>query len=312
MIRRRTVGRQAGAGRHLDQLLVAALDAALPLPQVAHGAAVADDLHLDVAGAAAAAPRRRASRCRRPTSPPTGTARRRRPPRRARCTMRAPRPPPPATALRIIAVPSGEGGEEVGRLVDGDAAVGAPQHRHAEAGGEGAGGGLVAEQARAPRATGRRTGCRCLGAAAGEVRVLAEEAVARVDGVAAGLDGELEDAVDVEVGRRAPPARASGPRRPCGCGASRRRRRSRRPTVRMPSSAAARMMRMAISPRLATSSASMVKGRGSHTPRRRHPNLGRRPPPPGISCTAAGTIRGESCQYDLVDGCSTDRPGCST
>ena len=44
--------REAGRGRDLDQLLVAALQRAVALPQVRDGAgAVADDLHFDVAGA---------------------------------------------------------------------------------------------------------------------------------------------------------------------------------------------------------------------------------------------------------------------
>ena len=77
----------------------------------------------------------------------------------------------------------------------------------------------------------------------------------------------------------------------------------------MPSSDAARMMRMAISPRLATSRASMSRVRGSHTP----PVAGRisvdGPPASGISCTAAGTIPRKSRQYDLVDGCRRTGPG---
>ena len=53
---------QAGRRGDLDQLLMPALDAALALPQVGDRAgAVADDLHLDVAGAAASAARRRRS-----------------------------------------------------------------------------------------------------------------------------------------------------------------------------------------------------------------------------------------------------------
>ena len=42
-------GRESGRRRDLDQLLVAALDAAVALAEVDHLGAVADDLHLDVA-----------------------------------------------------------------------------------------------------------------------------------------------------------------------------------------------------------------------------------------------------------------------
>ena len=102
--RRRAAGPAAPAverraRRHLDQLLVAALDRALALAEVGHGAAaVADDLHLDVAGARRAAARRRRRRCRTRPAPRSGSART--PPRGPRrrsppaCRARRRRPPP--------------------------------------------------------------------------------------------------------------------------------------------------------------------------------------------------------------------------
>ena len=65
---RRSAGFEAGAGRQLDDLLAAPLQGAFALAQRHDAAlAVADDLHLDVAGLARSAARHRDRRCRRPT-----------------------------------------------------------------------------------------------------------------------------------------------------------------------------------------------------------------------------------------------------
>ena len=95
----------------------------------------------------------------------------------------------------------------------------------------------------------------------GERGVLAEEAVAGVDGVAAGLLRDVDDLVDAQVAL-APPARGrwGRPRRRCARGARRGRRRSRRRRRAMPISRSVRVTRTAISPRLAMRTLRKVRG----------------------------------------------------
>ncbi len=81
-------------------------------------------------------------------------------------------------------------------------AVGAGQDGHAGLAGDPARGGLVAEQIQRLRA-GADEDQPGIGAGAGEGRVLAEEAVAGMDRVAAGFAGGSDDLGGVEVGRHA-------------------------------------------------------------------------------------------------------------
>ena len=112
MMRRRSPSSSARRRRDLDDLLEAALDAAFALAQMRDGAgAVAEDLHLDVAGAGqelldvdvAAAERGLGLGPAALVGRPRSSS--------ADVTARVPRPPPPASALMIIAPPA-ERGEE--------------------------------------------------------------------------------------------------------------------------------------------------------------------------------------------------------
>ena len=104
MQRARSAGGAPARG-DLDELLAAALEAAVAVAEVARRRAVADDLHLDVPGAGqqpldvdvAVAERRRRLRARSARTPPASSPRSR--------TGRMPRPPPPATALTMTAPP---------------------------------------------------------------------------------------------------------------------------------------------------------------------------------------------------------------
>ncbi len=192
---------QRGAGCHLDQLLMPALEAALPFPEVADRAPVADDLHLDVArlrqqllGEQGAVPE---GRCRLRPAPLVGLWHRLGGDDDAGAAT--------ATAGRRLQhhrSARSQRGQELGGAVDGHRRRRSPQHGHPQRLGEGTRRGLVAEQrqylGRRPHEPDAH-----LGAAPGEEGVLAEEAVAGVEGVAAGLDGDLQHALDVQVRRRA-------------------------------------------------------------------------------------------------------------
>ena len=178
------LGVRRGRRRLLDDLLVAALDAALALAQVDDVAVpVAQHLHLDVPRAARCSARGRRRRPRRPGR------------RWSRCvlsatrqlvarlrTMLMPMPPPPRRGLddHRVADLGGDDPRLVGAVhrssVPGTTGTPAAAHlaprRH-----------LAAHAARAPAATGTDEGQPGVGAAAGEVRVLGQEAVAGVDGV---------------------------------------------------------------------------------------------------------------------------------
>jgi hypothetical protein len=123
---------------------------------------------------------------------------------------------------------------------------------------EAAGGRLVAEEAQR-LGTRPDEGQSRLGAGARQVRVFAQEAVARVDRIrTAGLRG-CEDPGKIEIDEAPRPgsATASSARRVCSESASSSEWTA---TVAMPRSAAARAMRIAISPRLAMSSLAIVMG----------------------------------------------------
>ena len=197
---------QPGAGRQLDDLLVAALQAALALAQVRDAAlAVADDLHLDV-------PRPRDQPLHEDGVVAEGGARLGLGARVGLLDLAGVRHDAHAPAaaagdrldhhrrldVRVLA----EGVEERARLVEADGVGAAGQDRHVVADGQVARLRLVAEQLQRPH---RRPheGDALLGAAARERRVLGQEAVARMHGVAAGRLGRFDHRLDVEVAARA-------------------------------------------------------------------------------------------------------------
>jgi hypothetical protein len=195
------VGQAEGRG-DLDDLLVAALDGAIALVEVDDVAVfVAEDLHLDVFGA-------RDVFLEEDGGIAEGAA---------------------GLALRLVeemgeiggfvhdahaATAAAEGrfdderetdglGDLEGFVAIGDGLLGAGQRGHADALGEGAGGGFVAHHFEefGARADEDEAG---LLAGAGKVRVFREETVAGVDGVDALFLGDADDALDVEVGGDGP------------------------------------------------------------------------------------------------------------
>ena len=116
--------------------------------------------------------------------------------------MREPRPPPPATALIIMPLPGTERVEEGRGLLDGHRMVDAADDRHVGRARRGTGACLVAEQAQRLHARTDEGQAR-FGAVQGKLGVLGQEAVARMDGIAAGVPGGGDDPPDVEVRRRA-------------------------------------------------------------------------------------------------------------
>ena len=174
-----------------------------------------------------------------------------RPVRRRRRHSRMPMPPPPAVLLSITGIADALGAAR-GRLVDVGQQAGAGQQRHAV-------------PARAARAVCFRPKSRiCSGVgpmktmpaaaqASAKRGVFAEEAVAGMDGLGAGGSARRRGSrshVEVALAAAAR-ARCRRPRRPGAHAASARRLRSRRPPSAMPMRRSVRMMRQAISPRLA-------------------------------------------------------------
>ena len=101
------LGRQRRAGRLLDDLLVAALVAAVAHAERPHAAlAVGHQLHLDVARGADEALHQHARVAERRLGLGAGALERARRARPASSTRRIPRPPPPAAALIISGKPS--------------------------------------------------------------------------------------------------------------------------------------------------------------------------------------------------------------
>ncbi len=194
-------GRVKPGGRgDLDELLVAALEAAFPLVEMAHGAGlVAEDLHLDVAGGTdqllhiEPVGAEAGLRLRGGAGEGIGEA-------RAVSTTRMPRPPPPASALTMTGRPS-----RSAMKASASASVVIPVVPAAS--------GTPTSAARRRAAPCRRTGQR-LGlradegepggrAGAGETGILRQEAVAGMDGVAAFRLRRRDDGFAVEIGRRA-------------------------------------------------------------------------------------------------------------
>ena len=200
-------GAQVRGGRDLDQLLVAALQAALPLPQVGDLRPVAEDLHLHVPGTGEellhvdVAPTEGGGRLgpaaldRRHQLVGTG--------RHAHAAS--------ATAGDGLHHHGGAGAEalEERQRIVGRGGLGAGQHRDALGGREPAGRGLVAEDGEHLRRGPDEHQAGGL-APLGEGGALRQEAVAGVDGVTARRDGHLDELVGVEVGGRA--AAAQGDR----------------------------------------------------------------------------------------------------
>ena len=202
----RTAATEAGGGRHLDELLVAALEAALALPQVAD--------------AAACRRRRSAPRCGGP----------------AAISSSANNVPSPNAEAASDRQRSNSAGQLVGGRDDATAAAAAAGGRLEDQGRAGtqrveervgssteirpacpgararrparpdARAAALSPNSASTSAPGRRSVTPASAQRAGERRVLAEEAVARVDRVGAGLGGDLEHAVDVEVGGGPGPA----------------------------------------------------------------------------------------------------------
>ena len=190
---------QVGGGGALDDLLVAALDRAVALPQVIdRPELVAEDLHLDVAGvedhllevalAVAEGGLGLAAPLLDLLDQLLGLHHR-------------PHPAPAAAPARLEheGIADGLGhplhllhvvGEDLGRR----------DHRHPGLDRHLAGRGLVAEHPHG-LGPGADEGDAGRGAGIDEVRVFGEEAVARVDGVGAGHPGDADDLGDREIGR---------------------------------------------------------------------------------------------------------------
>ena len=191
------VGAERGAGRDLDQLLIAALDGAFALADVGHRAVlVGGDLHFDVARAGDEALDEQCAvaesglRLARAALEGVGDL--------IGLRHRAHAPSAAAGDRLDHHRPAAQLLEECARAVEVDCVVAAAQDRRAARCGESARPRLVAEQRQ--RGGGRADECDArLFAGAGEIGVLREEAVAGVDRVALVLAGPLNDLGDVEI-----------------------------------------------------------------------------------------------------------------
>ncbi len=283
--------------RLLDDLLVAALDRALPLEQMHHVAVgVAEDLHLDVPRGVEVALEEHGA-----VAEAAAASRRRWPPRSAAPaslrTTRMPRPPPPNAALTSTgkpicsaadgARPAASAGSGSARGVDRStgprrAARARPAAGHQLLGRDLGAHGLDGLR-RGPDEdqTGRRAG-------PGEAGVLGQEAVAGVEASAPGPPGRGDDGVGAgSVSAGAAPGRrtASSASRTKGAPASGSENTA---TVAMSMARAVRNIRGAISPRLAISSL-LMDGIARLTSGRRRSRGGPRPcrnGPPTARCRA--------------------------
>ena len=192
------VAAERGAGGDFDQFLVAALDGAFALADVADCAVlVGGDLHFDVAGAGDEA----LDEERAVAEGGLGFA--------GAALEGVGDLVGVSNSAHAASAAAGDGldhhwaaaqlVEESARAVEVDGVVAAGEDRRAAGGGEGAGAGFVAEQGERGGG-GADEGDAGLFAGAGEVGVFGEEAVAGVDGVAVVLAGALDDLGDVEVG----------------------------------------------------------------------------------------------------------------
>ena len=201
--------REPRRGRNLDDLLEMPLHAALALAEMGDGAlGVAEDLHLDVACPAdellhvEVAVAERGQRFR-----PAALVGR----RHLAGVGHPARAAAPAAAHRLDhhAAALAQGVEEGRRLVDGHGMVDAANHRYAGLRRRRPGPRLVAEQFQRLDAR-THEGHPRLGAAPGEVGVLCQKAVARMQRVAAGVHGGRDDLLDVEIRRRAGAVQGDG------------------------------------------------------------------------------------------------------
>ena len=204
---------EVGGGGDLDDLLEAALDAALALAEVGDGAVlVAEDLDLDVAGAGdelldvdgAVAEGAEGLGCAafiggfEIIEGGDGAG--------ASAAAASDRFDHHGAALTIGGT---EGFEEGAGLFEGDGGVDASEGGDVGGGGGGAGAGFVAEEFEHFDG-GADEGDAGFGAGAGEGGVLGEEAVAGVDGVGAGGLCGFDDGFDVEVGGDSPALEGDG------------------------------------------------------------------------------------------------------
>ena len=181
-----------GRGRRLlDDLLVAALDRALPLVQrhdVAVG--VGEDLDLDVAAALDVALAEHGAVAERRRRPPAAAASRASSSSPSVRTMRMPRPPPPADALtssgRPISAGVGHGGVEAAPARRRRASAPWPRSSSPSRRSPPGGGPIHVSPASVD--------------GPGEVGRLGEEPVAGVDGVGAGAPGGVDQQVGAQVG----------------------------------------------------------------------------------------------------------------
>ena len=191
---------QRGAGRHLDEFLVAPLDGAFALPEMADCTVpVADDLHLDMAcfpdqpfqiNIAAAEGGHRLGLAAGIGFLQSGGI------------VDGPHAAAAAAGDRLDHDRAVRG-QKGARLLQRGCAFGAVDDRHAAALGQRLGLGLVAEQFQRGR---RRPdkGDAFLGAALGQCDVLAEETVAGMQRIATGRLCRRNDGLDIEIGPGAP------------------------------------------------------------------------------------------------------------
>lgn len=193
--------REVRAGRDLQQLLLAPLQTAVSLPEMAdRAAAVAKDLHLDMSR-----PRHQLldvqlvaaeRRLRLGAAAPVGLGQLRDVVHRAYAA--------PAAAGQGLEHHRGAGAQvsqERFGLLQADRAVESGHQRHFQALGQGARGGLVAEQVEHLGLRPDEANAGAL-ATAGELGVLGEKAIARMDRVARLLPGHGDQPLHVQVGRR--------------------------------------------------------------------------------------------------------------
>ena len=102
----------------------------------------------------------------------------------------------------IIPLPGRREREEGARLIERDGVVEPADHRHGRRDGRGPGAGLVAEQLQM-RHVRPDEGQPRLGAHPGKIAALGEEAVAGMDGVAAGRRRRRDHGLGIQIGRRA-------------------------------------------------------------------------------------------------------------
>ena len=237
-----------GAGRFLEQLLVPPLDGAFAFAQVDDVAMrIGQNLELDVACAldqpleiyfaiTKGCPASRRAAC-SALSKSSG-----------RLTRRIPLPPPPAAALTISGKPTSSAARH--QVLIAQTAFSAGHDRHTGAGHRLACGNLVAHRGDGVRGRTDKSNA-FIPTGLGKVGTFSQEAITRMDSVGSGFLADLEDLVDHQIAVTGRPGRCDRLRRRSAHAAQCGRHRNRSRPCRMPSSRQARMIRTAISPRLA-------------------------------------------------------------